>query len=197
MPRIDKKINKEKFEKKVIRDLRRYKELLKEEQEINKIEMTADVPTLIIIEDSGISDETKNKLSELLTYLNVDRVYNNKWMYDKYTNSIYIQYMNTIPEHLHELCEGNIFNGYRIKKYYSNYLKIEDRTIKYYAHSWRYSNPELNRLDKKLWLEGNAFKVLHEGHNAWAKIEKKYKRSKNKTELLKNLDEISVDDDNE
>lgn len=195
MPRIDKKINKEKFEKQVLRDLRRYKELLKEEQAINKIERTTNVPTLVIIEDTGISDENKAILSELLTYLNVDRIYNIRWSYDKHTNRIYIPYTTAIPKHLLELCDYHILTGYSIKKYYSNYLKIEDRPITYYGHSWKYTNPELNRLDKKLWHEGNAFKVLHIGHNAWAKIEKKYKRSKNKTELLKSLDEIFPDDE--
>jgi len=195
MPRIDKKINKEKFEKQVLRDLRRYKELLKEEQAINKIERTTNVPTLVIIEDTGISDENKAILSELLTYLNTKYIYNENWTYDKRTNKICIRNIDKIPNHLMELCDYNMYIGYSIKKYYSNYLKIEDRPITYYGHSWKYTNPELNRLDKKLWHEGNAFKVLHIGHNAWAKIEKKYKRSKNKTELLKSLDEIFPDDE--
>lgn len=204
MSREDRRRNKEKFEKEVLKKLRRSQELQSKLWGVNKYEFTEPVPTLVIIEDTGISETNKKLLTELLDYI---KTHSLKWEYDKKFDEFEITdwdfNVSDLPEHLQPLISIHPMWKYRkIQQYYANYLTIKDVPVKRYKYlslHWREETrkmcSELQRLRFDLWVKGEAFRVLKEGTSAWDKIERKYKRSKNKVELYKNIQEFKNDED--
>jgi len=200
MSRKDKKETKEKFEKKVLRDLRRWKELNSSCYKFieDKTNVIGKETYLVIKKDALIYDKDRKLLQEFLdTFINIERRSRIDLTYDKHFGLYYFNKasnFNYVPEHLRVLlkcytCNGEIYTCH-ILKYFSDFLTTAERNI-YKCIYVLVPKEESERryLSKKLWWEGNAPKVLHEGKSAWSKIEHSYKRCENKKELQKALEE--------
>lgn len=198
MSRKDKKETKKQFEKKVLKDLRRLDELrdmlyttiVDEDTVIGKEKY------LVIKKDACISEKDRKLLQEFLdNHMNIGGWRRIGWVYNKHLNMFNFSYANNflkIPEHLRMFVRpyylGKEIYSCSLHKYYSNFLTIAERSI--YKTRWVLmpkEESEWHHLQKKLFEQKSAQKVLHMGKSEWEKIEHSYKRSENKKELYKAL----------
>lgn len=218
LSRIDKRYTKDKFEKRVLSDLRRLKDLNKglfEHVPVkpSKKNFIGTSDRLFLRKGTSISPKDKILLKEVLPYFgSINTIYTTRrvyglnyglprWKYSKISDSYSINRYTYehLPAHLKPLFDSPlslytiIWGDVQLLRKYNQYLVIKNVKVykEYDVVTYTDVEAEIRRLNHKLWYEGDAWKVLHlgsYGRSSWDIT--KYKRSDHKLILTKILKEL-------